>query len=135
MVECFILAPVCPLFTSIFHRHGRTRPSYCADSVSCQQNETGMFAPEALTQQKVGPTTGRIEPQPATTKFGRHVAQPQYQRHRIANQLALLIDDVMTTGATLYEAAKPLIGRGAARFAGWSWRVFYATGCTSFMQC
>ena len=31
---------------------------------------------------------------------------PQDQRQRIANRPALLIDDVMTTGTTLYKAAK-----------------------------
>ena len=33
---------------------------------------------------------------------------PQDQRHRVANQPVLLIDEVMTTGATLYEVAKTL---------------------------
>jgi len=33
---------------------------------------------------------------------------PQDQRHRIANRPLLLIDDVITTGPTLYEAARNL---------------------------
>ena len=33
-------------------------------------------------------------------------ALPQDQRHRLTNRPVLLIDDVMTTGATLYEVAK-----------------------------
>jgi predicted amidophosphoribosyltransferase len=69
---------------------------------------------------KSWPNTDHIEPQPSTTQFGRHVAQPQHQRHRIANRPTLLIDDVMTTGVILYEAAKPFIGREVAQFAGWS---------------
>ena len=46
------------------------------------------------------------------------IAVPQDQRHRIANQLVLVIDDLMTTGATLNEALKPFIGREMARLKG-----------------
>jgi len=63
-------------------------------------------------------------------------AGPQNQRHRITNRPVLLIDDVMTTGATLYEAARTLQKAGRVdQFAGWSWRGFYAMGCSPFMQC
>jgi predicted amidophosphoribosyltransferase len=41
-------------------------------------------------------------------------AVPQDQRQRTANPPVLLIDDVMTTGANLYEAAKTLhLGGGS----------------------
>ena len=43
---------------------------------------------------------------------------PQDQRHRIANQPVLWIDDVMTTRATLYEAAKTLHWVGSDPFRG-----------------
>jgi predicted amidophosphoribosyltransferase len=46
------------------------------------------------------------------------VAVPQDQRHRIANRLVLLIDNVMTTGATLYEAAKTLHRAGSSPIRG-----------------
>ena len=43
---------------------------------------------------------------------------PQDQRHRIANRPVLLIDDVMTTGATLYEAARTLQKAGGGLVRG-----------------
>ncbi len=43
---------------------------------------------------------------------------PQDQRHRIANRPVLLIDDVMTTGATLYEAARTLHWAGSGPVRG-----------------
>ena len=63
--------------------------------------------PQSIDAAKGWPNTGRIDPQPLTAQPGRHVfAVLQDQRHRIANQLVLLIGDLMTTGATLYGAAK-----------------------------
>ena len=62
------------------------------------------------------PNTGRIS-QPDSA-ICRRVCRPQDQRHRIANRPVLLIDDVMTTGATLYEAAKTLHRAGSGPVRG-----------------
>ena len=45
-------------------------------------------------------------------------AVPQDQCHRITNRPVLLIDDVMTTGATLYEAARTLQKAGSGPVRG-----------------
>ena len=45
-------------------------------------------------------------------------AVPQEQRHRIANQSLLLIDVVMTTGATIYDAARTLHRAGSGPVRG-----------------
>jgi predicted amidophosphoribosyltransferase len=45
-------------------------------------------------------------------------AVSQDQRDRIANRPVLLIDDVMTTGATLYEAARTLHRAGSGPVRG-----------------
>jgi predicted amidophosphoribosyltransferase len=72
----------------------------------CQQNQNGIFAPEALTRPKAGPTQAGLSRSQRQRNLAGAFAMPQDQRHRIANRPVLLIDDVMTTGATLYEAAK-----------------------------
>ena len=64
-------------------------------------DETYIFAPEALTQQKAGPTQVRLNRSQRQRNLVGAFAQPQDQRHRIADRRVLLIDDVVTTGATL----------------------------------
>ena len=112
--------------------HPRFNQSAELARLLCQQNQTSIFAPKALTRPKAGPIqAGLSQSQPHRNLAGAF-AVPQDQRHRIANQPVLLIDDVMTTGATLYEAAKLFIGPEVARFAGWSWSVFCAMSCNHF---
>jgi len=72
----------------------------------CQQNQNGIFAPEALTRPKAGPTQGGLSRSRRQRNLAGAFALPQDQRHLIANWPVLLTDDVMTTGVTLYEAAK-----------------------------
>ena len=84
----------------------------------CHQNETGIFAPRALTRPKAGPKQARLTRSQRQRNLAGAFAVPQDQRHRIANRLVLLIDDVMTTGATLYEAAKTLHRVGSSPIRG-----------------
>lgn len=83
----------------------------------CQQNETGIFASEALTRPKAGPIQPGLSRSQRQRNLAAAFAVPQDQRHRIANRPLLLIDDVITTGAALYEAARNLhrAGNGPVR--------------------
>ena len=76
----------------------------------CQQNQNGIFAPEALTRPKAGPTQAGFSRSQRQRQRQRNLADAfamtQDQRHFIANRPVLLTDDVMTTGVTLYEAPK-----------------------------
>ncbi|MFL2841627.1 MAG: hypothetical protein ACJ0BH_02975 [Candidatus Puniceispirillaceae bacterium] len=57
----------------------------------------------------------------------------RYLHPRFNQSAELLIDDVMTTGANLYEAAKTLHRVGSDPFrGGQSWHVFCAMGYNLF---
>ena len=126
-------------FLSAFNRRSRGRPTDCTHSAHpkryrhwsfnqsaelahllCQQNQTDTFASEALTRPNAGPTQARLSRRQRQRSLAGTFTVPQDQRYRIVNRLVLLIDDVMTTGATLYKAERPVIGRKVARFAEWS---------------
>ena len=81
-------------------------------------NETDKVAPEALTRPKAGPTQAGLSRSQRQRNLAGAFAVPQDQRHRIANRPVLLVDDVMTTVATLYEAAKPLHRAGSGPVRG-----------------
>ena len=72
----------------------------------CQQNQNCIFAPKALTRPKAGPTQAGLSGIQRQLNLAGAFAMTQDQRHLIGNRPVLLIDDVMTTGATIYEAAK-----------------------------
>ena len=88
--------------------HRRFNQSAELARLLCQQNETGIFAPEALTRPKAGPTQAGLSRSQRQRNLAGAFAVPQDQRQRIANRPVLLVDDVMTTGANLYEAARTL---------------------------
>jgi hypothetical protein len=67
-----------------------------------------IFAPEALTRPKAGQTQAGLSRSQRQRNLEGAFAMPQDQHHHIANRSMLLIDKVMTTGATLYGAAKTL---------------------------
>ena len=62
--------------------------------------------PRSIDAAKGWPNTGGIEPSQRQRNLAGAFAVSQDQRDHIANRPVLLIDDVMTTGATLYEAAR-----------------------------
>ena len=72
----------------------------------CKQNQNGIMAPEALTRPKAGPTQAGLSRSQRQRNLADAFAMTQDQRHFIANRPVLLTGDVMTTGVTLYEAAK-----------------------------
>ena len=111
-----LIVPIPRLAKRYLHR--RFNQSAKLARLVCQQNGTGIFAPEALTRPKAGPTQARLTRSQRQHNLAGAFAVPQDQRHRIANRLVLLIDNVMTTGATLYEAAKTLHRAGSDPIRG-----------------
>lgn len=98
--------------------HRRFNQSAELARLLCQQNETGIFAPETLKRPKAGPTQAGLSRSQRQRNLAGAFAVPQNQRHRIANRPVLLIDDVMTTGVTLYEAARTLHRAGSGPIRG-----------------
>ena len=81
-------------------------------------NAVGGHLPMPLTRPKAGPTQAGLSRSQRQRNLAGAFAVPQDQRHRIANRRVLLIDDVMTTGATLYEAARTLQKAGSGPVRG-----------------
>ena len=98
----------------------------------CKQNQNGIFAPEALTRPKAGPTQAGLSRSQRQRNLADAFAITQDLRHLIANRPVLLTDDVMRTVSLFMKRQKPSIGQEVARFVGWSWRVFCAMGCSLF---
>ena len=98
--------------------HRRFNQSAELARLLCQQNETGIFSLETLKRPKAGPTQAGLSRSQRQRNLAGAFAVPQNQRHRIANRPVLLIDDVMTTGATLYEAARTLHRAGSGPIRG-----------------
>ena len=71
-----------------------------------QQNQIGFFAPETLTRPKAGQKQAELSQSQRQRNLAGAAVVPQEQRQRISNRPMLLIDDVMTTVATRYKAAK-----------------------------
>ena len=84
----------------------------------CKQNQNGIFAPEALTRPKAGPTQAGLSRSQRQRNLADAFAIAQDLRHLIANRPVLLTDDVMRTGVTLYEAAKTLHRAGSGPVRG-----------------
>lgn len=80
--------------------HRRFNQSAELARLLCQQNEAGIFAPEASARPKAGPTQAGLSRSQRQRNLAGAFAIPQDQCHRITNRPVLLIDDVMTTGAT-----------------------------------
>ena len=99
----------------IFTGGSTNRPSWGA----CFASKIKLaFTLEALTRPKAGPTQAGLSRSQRQRNLASAFAMPQDQRHRIANRPVLLVDDVMTTGATLYEAARTLQKAGSGPVRG-----------------
>jgi predicted amidophosphoribosyltransferase len=84
----------------------------------CQQNQNGIVTPEAWTRPKAGPTQAGLSRSQRQRNLAGAFAMIQDQRHLIANRPVLLTDDVITTGVTLYEAAKTPYRAGSGPVRG-----------------
>ena len=100
----------------IFTGDSTNRPSWRACYAS--KIKLASLPPEALTRPKAGPTQAGLSRSQRQRNLAGAFAVPQDQRHRIANRPVVLVDDVMTTGATLYEAARTLQKAGSGPVRG-----------------
>ena len=84
----------------------------------CKQNQNGIFAHEALTRPKAGPTQAGLSRSQRQRNLADAFAMTQDLRHLIANRPVLLTDDLMRTVVTLYKAAKTLHWAGSGPVRG-----------------
>ena len=84
----------------------------------CKQNQNGIFAHEALTRPKAGPTQAGLSRSQRQRNLADAFAMTQDLRHLIANRPVLLTDDLMRTVVTLYKAAKTLHWAGSDPVCG-----------------
>ena len=76
------------------------------------------FKPSLLKRQRNTPSQAGKNRQQRIDNVRGAFAVPPYQKSLLANHHIMLIDDVMTTGATLFEAAKTLQKAGATSISG-----------------
>jgi predicted amidophosphoribosyltransferase len=76
------------------------------------------FAPSLLIRQRNTPSQAGKNRQQRIDNVRGAFAVPAHQKPALANRPIMLIDDVMTTGATLFEAAKTLQMAGAGPICG-----------------
>jgi ComF family protein len=71
------------------------------------------YAPNLLTRVRATPSQGRMSRARRRLNVRGAFAVAPRNRHRIKGRRVLLVDDVYTTGATLSEATRCLLGAGA----------------------
>ena len=74
----------------------------------CHRTGQGAFAPDILIRHRATRSQGGLSRRQRQRNLAGAFAVPADLHHRIAGRSVLLIDDVMTTGATLHAAAKQL---------------------------
>lgn len=100
------------------YRHRRFNQSAELARLLCRHHDPNAFAPDILRRPKPGPTQAGLSRSQRQRNLAGAFAVPPDQRRRIAGRPLLLIDDVMTTGATLYEAARTLRRAGCGPVRG-----------------
>jgi len=81
----------------------------------CWHHDQDAFCPDILKRPKSGSSQAGLSRHQRQRNLAGAFSVPAAKRDRLAGQLVLLIDDVMTTGATLYEAARTLRRAGAGQ--------------------
>ncbi|MGB1871251.1 MAG: ComF family protein [Candidatus Puniceispirillaceae bacterium] len=79
----------------------------------CHHTGTGAFAPDLLIRRRATRSQGGLSRHQRQRNIAGAFAVPPDARPRLADRPVLLIDDVLTTGATLHEAARRLTAAGS----------------------
>jgi len=79
----------------------------------CRTTGTGQYAPSILVRRRATTSQGGLSRNQRRRNLAGAFAVPPAERAVLAGRPVLLVDDVMTTGATLYEAAKCLSRTGS----------------------
>jgi len=81
----------------------------------CWHYDQDAFCPDILKRPKSGPSQAGLSRHQRQRNLAGAFSVLPAKRDRLTGQPVLLIDDVMTTGATLYEAARTLRRAGAGQ--------------------
>ena len=81
----------------------------------CWHYDQDAFCPDILKRPKSEPSQAGLSRHQRQHNLADAFSVPPAKRDRLAGQPVLLIYDVMTTGATLYEAARTLRWAGAGQ--------------------
>ena len=79
----------------------------------CHHTGTGDFAPEILVRRRATRSQGGLSRHQRQRNIAGAFAVPPDAAPRLAGRPVLLVDDVLTTGATLHEAARRLAAAGS----------------------
>ena len=110
-VETSLVIPV-PLHRRRYFRRRYNQAAEWARAL-CHHNGIGDFAPDMLVRQRATQPQGGLSQNQRQRNIPGAFAVPPAMVSRLSNRPVLLIDDVMTTGATLNESARRLISAGS----------------------
>ena len=79
----------------------------------CRVTGAGQFAPHVLTRRRATVSQGGLSRRQRRRNLAGAFSVPEGARGMLAGRPVLLVDDVITTGATLFEAARCLSGSGS----------------------
>ena len=79
----------------------------------CRTTGAGQFAPAVLTRRRATESQGGLSRHQRRRNLAGAFAVPEAERRGLAGRQVILVDDVMTTGATLFEAARCLARSGS----------------------
>ena len=79
----------------------------------CRTTGAGQFAPTVLIRRRATESQGGLSRHQRRRNLAGAFAVPEAERRGLAGRQVILVDDVMTTGATLFEAARCLARSGS----------------------